>query len=143
MKSSPTTHCLISLLHFIYQILQSRKTATALAFIDFRKAPNPVDHTAFITKAIKIGFPPTPGILAGRLFDRASPGSKSSEDHVHHGVIYLHDVHPPAPHIWRTARDAHETHLSSRSLTTGSMWMTLQSASPSTTPQDILARLHG
>ena len=59
MKSSSTTYCLISLLDFLYQHLEKRKTSVALSFIDFRKAFDLVDHTTIITKALKLGSPPT------------------------------------------------------------------------------------
>ncbi len=58
IKSSSTTHCLISFLNFIYSNLEKRKTSLALAFIDFRKAFDLVDHTTIINKALKLGLHP-------------------------------------------------------------------------------------
>ena len=51
MRSSSTTHCLISFLDFIYTNLEKRKTSVATTFIDFAKAFDLVDHTIIISKA--------------------------------------------------------------------------------------------
>ena len=45
MKSSSTTHCLVSLLDYIYHTLDSRRSVSvALAFVDFTKAFDLVNH---------------------------------------------------------------------------------------------------
>jgi len=59
MKSSSTTHCLVSFLDFIHSHLDKRNTSLALAFVDFKKAFDLVDHTVVITIAINLGLPPT------------------------------------------------------------------------------------
>ena len=59
IKSSSTTHCLISLLDFLYQNLEKRNTSVVVAFTDFRKAFDLVDHNVLIIKAIRIGLEPS------------------------------------------------------------------------------------
>ena len=71
MKSSSTTHCLVSFLDFIHSHLDKRNTSHAVAFVDFRKAFDLVDHTVVITKAISLGLNPNlitwlAGFLHGR-----------------------------------------------------------------------------
>ena len=56
IKASSTTHCLVSLLDYIYKCLEQRKTAVALTFVDFTKAFDLVNHTVIIEKAIKLGM---------------------------------------------------------------------------------------
>ena len=56
MKSSSTTHCLVSLLDFIYRNLEQRKTSVALAFVDFTKAFDLVNHNIIIKKAASLGL---------------------------------------------------------------------------------------
>ena len=56
IKSTSTTHCLISLLDYIYRCLEKRKTAVTLTFVDFTKAFDLVNHTIIIEKAIKLGM---------------------------------------------------------------------------------------
>ena len=91
MKSSSTTHCLISLLDFIYKNLEERKTSVALAFIDFRKAFDLVDHTIIINKAIDIGLHPylvswLTDFLSGRRQAVRYQGSVSTFQHLTCGV---------------------------------------------------------
>ena len=53
MKSFSTTHCLVSF-H-----LDKRNTSLAVAFVDYRKAFDLVDHTVVVTKAISVGLHPS------------------------------------------------------------------------------------
>ena len=59
MKSSSTTHCLVSFLDVIHNHLEKRNTSLAIVFVDFRKAFDLVDHTVVITKAIGLGLHPS------------------------------------------------------------------------------------
>ena len=56
MKSSSTTHCLISLLDFVYRNLEKRKTSVALTFVDFTKAFDLVNHNIILRKALDLGL---------------------------------------------------------------------------------------
>ena len=59
MKNSSTTHCLISLLDFIHRTLDAqRSVSVALAFVDFSKAFDLVNHNVVIKKAIDLGLRP-------------------------------------------------------------------------------------
>ena len=58
MKSSSTTHCLVSFLDFLHSHLDKRNTSLAVAFVDFRKAFDLVDHTVVLSKAIQLGVQP-------------------------------------------------------------------------------------
>ncbi|KAK3890459.1 hypothetical protein Pcinc_005588 [Petrolisthes cinctipes] len=62
IKSSSTTHCLISLLDFVYKNLEQWKTSVILTFLDFKKAFDLVDHNVIIIKALGIGM--EPGLVA-------------------------------------------------------------------------------
>ena len=70
MKSSSTTHCLISLLDFVHRNLDKRRTSVALTFIDFRKAFDLVHHNTVINKAIKLLPSNAVSWLANFLCDR-------------------------------------------------------------------------
>ncbi|KAK4323710.1 hypothetical protein Pmani_005612 [Petrolisthes manimaculis] len=58
IKSTSTSHCLVSFLEFIHSHLDKSNTSLALAFVDFRKALyfDLVDHTVVINKAINLGL---------------------------------------------------------------------------------------
>ena len=59
MKSSSTTHCLVSLLDFIYHTLDNqRSVSVALTFVDFSKAFDLVNHNVVLKKAIDLGLRP-------------------------------------------------------------------------------------
>ena len=71
MKSSTTIHCLVSFLDFIHSHLDKRNTSLAVAFVDFRKDFDLVDHSVIITKATSLGLNPNliawlAGFLHGR-----------------------------------------------------------------------------
>jgi len=51
MRSSSTTHCLVSFLDFVHAHLDKRKSSVTSIFIDFKKAFDLVDHTTVISKA--------------------------------------------------------------------------------------------
>ena len=70
VKSSSTTHCLISLLDFIHRNLDKRKTSVALTFIDFRKAFDLVHHNTVNNKGIKLLHANAVSWLADFLSDR-------------------------------------------------------------------------
>ncbi|MCP4985945.1 MAG: reverse transcriptase family protein [Colwellia sp.] len=57
VKSSSTTHCLVNFLDFLHSHLDKRNTSLAVAFVDFRKAFDLVDHTVVLTKAVQLGLP--------------------------------------------------------------------------------------
>ena len=56
IRSSSTTHCLVSFLDNIYKALEQRKTAVVTTFIDFSKAFDLVDHNIVIRKASSLGL---------------------------------------------------------------------------------------
>ncbi len=56
IRTSSTTHCLVSFLDFIYRNLERRKTSVSLAFVDFTKAFDLVNHTTIVKKAIHLGL---------------------------------------------------------------------------------------
>ena len=59
IKATSTTHYLTSFLEFVHGHLDKRNTSLAVAFVDFRKAFDLVDHTVVIKKAISLGLPHT------------------------------------------------------------------------------------
>ena len=123
VKSSSTTHCLVSLLDFIYQNLDKRKTSLALTFIDFRKAFDLVDHTTVIRKALHLGLP---GYLVSWLSDFLSgrrqvtryQGHTSTFHHLTCGVpqgtkmgplcflLLINDALTDTPHRWKYVDDS-------------------------------------
>ncbi|XP_071532259.1 uncharacterized protein [Panulirus ornatus] len=52
LSLSPSTHCLVSLLHFIYRNLKKRKTSVALMFVHFTKDYSLVNHNIMKKKAV-------------------------------------------------------------------------------------------
>ena len=56
MKASSTTHCLVHFLDFIYRNLEKRKTSVGLAFVDFTKAFDLVNHNIIVRKAHELGM---------------------------------------------------------------------------------------
>ena len=89
MKSSSTTPCLVSFLDFLYSYLNKRNTSLAIAFVDFRKAFDLVDHTVAITKAISMGIPP---YLIAWMADFLSGCWEA--------VRYQGCLLPPTPDLW-------------------------------------------
>ena len=51
-----TTHYLVSFLDFIHSYLDKYSTSLAVAFVNFRKAFDLVDHAVVTTKAISLGL---------------------------------------------------------------------------------------
>ena len=122
MKTSSTSHYLISFLDFLYQNLVRRKTSLALAFIAFRKAFDLVDHTTVITKAIHLGLPVNlvswlTDFLSGRSQAVRYQGCVSSAQHLTCGVpqgtkmgplcflILINDALGDTPHRWKYVDD--------------------------------------
>ncbi|XP_063887196.1 uncharacterized protein LOC135114899 isoform X1 [Scylla paramamosain] len=58
IKATSTSHYLTSFLEFIHSHLDKRNTSLAVAFVDFKKAFDLVDHTVVISKAVSLGIPP-------------------------------------------------------------------------------------
>ena len=58
IKATSTSHYLVDILEFIHSHLDKRDTSVALAFVDFRKAFDLVDHSVVIKKAIDLGLYP-------------------------------------------------------------------------------------
>ncbi len=58
VKATSTSHYLVNILEFIHSHLDKRDTSLALAFVDFKKAFDLVDHSVVINKAIDLGLPP-------------------------------------------------------------------------------------
>lgn len=146
MKTSSTTHCLVSFLDFIYKNLEKRKTSVALAFIDFRKAFDLVDHTIIINKAIKMGLHPNlVSWLANFISERRQAvryqGCVSPHQHLTCGVpqgtkmgplcflLLINDALTETPFRWKYVDDS-------------TVGVTVNNGSPDYTPlQDILDRL--
>lgn len=122
MRSSSTTHCLISLLDFTYRTLEQRKTSAALAFVDFRKAFDLVHHTTVISKAINLGLHPSlVSWLTNFLSQRSQvvryQGVASSPQHLTCGVpqgtklgplcflMLINDALTHTPHRWKYVDD--------------------------------------
>ncbi|XP_045134445.1 uncharacterized protein LOC123518009 [Portunus trituberculatus] len=59
IRATSTSHYLVSFLDFIHSHLDKRNTSLAVAFVDFKKAFDLVDHTVVINKAISLGLPLT------------------------------------------------------------------------------------
>ena len=147
VKTSSTSHYLISFLDFLYQNLERRKTSLAAAFIDFRKAFDLVDHTTIITKAIHLGLPPTlVSWLTDFLWERRQAvryqGCVSSVQQLTCGVpqgtkmgplcflILINDALGDTPHRWKYVDDC-------------TVGVPVDNTSPDYTPlQDTLDRLH-
>ena len=58
IKATSTSHYLVNCLEFIHSHLDKRDTSLALAFVDFKKAFDLVDHSVVINKAIDLGLHP-------------------------------------------------------------------------------------
>ncbi|XP_050689715.1 uncharacterized protein LOC126982040 [Eriocheir sinensis] len=56
IKTTSTTHYLISFLDYIYSNLENRKTSVAAVLVDLSKAFDLVDHTTVIQKALAMGL---------------------------------------------------------------------------------------
>eukprot|EP00057_Strongylocentrotus_purpuratus_P010304 XP_011664778.1 PREDICTED: RNA-directed DNA polymerase from mobile element jockey-like [Strongylocentrotus purpuratus] len=59
IKGLSTTHCLVDLLHCLYQHAEKSKAVSTLVMTDFRKAFDRIDHTIAIQKMISFGVKPT------------------------------------------------------------------------------------
>ena len=57
-KGLSTTHCLIDLMHTLYQHAEGSKAASTLVLTDFSKAFDCIDHNIAITKLINMGVDP-------------------------------------------------------------------------------------
>ncbi|KAK8400376.1 hypothetical protein O3P69_003216 [Scylla paramamosain] len=57
VKSSSTTHCLISLHVCVYKQLQRKKKSATLTSIAFTKASDDVIHNTILQKVINLGMP--------------------------------------------------------------------------------------
>ncbi|MCP5014880.1 MAG: hypothetical protein GY938_06290, partial [Ketobacter sp.] len=116
-------HCLTSFLDFIHQNLDKRNTSLAVAFINFRKAFDLVDHTIIIRKAITLGLQPNlVSWLADFLSDRSQAvryqGSVSTPQHLTCGVpqgtkmgplcflILINDALNDTQHRWKYVDDS-------------------------------------
>ncbi len=123
MKSSSTTHCLISLLDFIYKNLEKRKTSVALNFINFKKTFDLVDHNIVLKKALYIGM--EPGLVAwladflnGRQQLVGFEGTESTKYPLSYGVkqgtkvgplcflILINNALTDTPHRWKYVDDS-------------------------------------
>ena len=122
IKATSTTHYLVNFLEFIHSNLDKRDTSLALAFVDFRKAFDLVDHTVVITKAIKLGLHPDliswlADFLSGRQQAVRYQGSVSSLRQLTCGVpqgtkmgplcflIMINDALTDTIHRWKYVDD--------------------------------------
>lgn len=111
--SSSTTHCLISLLNFIYQSHESRKTSV-LASIVFRIASDLIDRSTFIRRTLTTGIPSHLTAWLGLPHQR-TPGHSLSESHVNKATNDLRhasrDTKGPSTFLnvnrWRTSWRPH------------------------------------
>ena len=123
MKSSSTTHCLVNFLEFIHSHLDKRNTSLAIAFVDFRKAFDLVDHTVVLTKAINLGLHPNlvawlADFLSGRQQAVRYQGSVSTLQRLTCGVpqgtkmgplcflMLINDALTDTPHRWKYVDDS-------------------------------------
>ena len=122
IKATSTSHYLVSFLDFIHSHLDERNTSLALAFIDFKKAFDLVDHTVVINKAISLGLSPNlvgwlSDFLTGRRQAVRFQGSISTFQHLTCGVpqgtkmgplcflILINDALTHTPHRWKYVDD--------------------------------------
>lgn len=122
VKTSSTSHYLISFLDFLYQNLEQCKTSLVVVFIDFKKALGLVDHTTIITKAIRLGLPSSlvawlADFLTGRCQSVRYKGCVSAVRNLSYGVpqgtkmgplcflILINDALVNTPHRWKYVDD--------------------------------------
>ena len=122
VKSCSTSHYLVNFLDFLYKNLERRKTSLAVAFIDFKKAFDLVDHTTILTKAVHLGFPPNliswiAAFLSNRHQAVRYQGQVSSLQHLTCGVpqgtrmgplcflTLINDALHDTPHRWKYVDD--------------------------------------
>ena len=122
IKATSTTHYLTSFLEFIHSHLDKRNTSLAVAFVDFRKAFDLVDHTVVIKKAISLGLPLNlvawlAAFLTGRRQAVRYQGSVSDFQQLTCGVpqgtkmgplcflILINDALTHTPHRWKYVDD--------------------------------------
>ena len=122
IKATSTSHYLVNFLEFIHSNLDKRDTSLALAFVDFRKAFDLVDHTVVVNKAINLGLSPhLVAWLADFLSNRQQAvryqGSVSSFRHLTCGVpqgtkmgplcflMMINDALTDTPHRWKYVDD--------------------------------------
>ena len=122
IKSTSTSHYLVSFLEFVHSHLDKRNTSLAIAFVDFRKAFDLVDHTVVINKAITLGLSPyliawLADFLSGRRQAVRYQGSVSSFQQLICGVpqgtkmgplcflILINDALVHTPHRWKYVDD--------------------------------------
>ena len=123
VKSSSTTHCLINFLDFLHSHLDKRNTSLAVAFVDFRKAFDLVDHTVVLSKAAQLGLPShliawLADFLTGRQQAVRYQGSVSSLLPLTCGIpqgtkmgplcflILINDALTDTPHRWKYVDDS-------------------------------------
>ncbi len=147
MKATSTSHYLVSFLNFLHIHLDQRKTSLAVAFVDFRKAFDLVDHSTVINKAIKLGLPPyLVSWLTDFLIQRTQvvrfKGEVSKPQFLSCGVpqgtkigpltflILINDALSDTPNRWKYVDDC-------------TVGIPVDNITPDYTPlQDILDRLH-
>ena len=123
MKSSSSTHCIVSFLDYIHSHRDKRKTSIVLAFAHLRKPFDLVDYTVAITKAINLC--PHPNLIAwvvvfpwGQQQAVRYQGCVSSLHHLTCGVPYgttmgplcflmaINDALNDTPHRWKYEDDS-------------------------------------
>ena len=122
IKATSTSHYLVSFLEFIHSHLDKRNTSLAVAFVDFRKAFDLVDHTVVINKAISLGLPLhlvawLADFLTGRRQAVRYQGSVSPFQQLTCGVpqgtkmgplcflVLINDALSDTPHRWKYVDD--------------------------------------
>ncbi|KAK8398046.1 hypothetical protein O3P69_003745 [Scylla paramamosain] len=122
IKATSTSHYLTSFLEFIHSHLDKRNTSLAVAFVDFKKAFDLVDHTVVISKAVSLGLPPNliawlADFLTGRRQAVRYQGSVSNFQQLTCGVpmgtkmgplcflLLINDALTDTPHRWKYVDD--------------------------------------